>query len=241
MHTLRFRDPAGAVREGTIKEETISSGGLEYSRTDVEILPPSEPTKLIGVGLNYLDHAAEMDKEPPDRPRLFFMPPSAVAGHGDTIQLPVGKERVDYEAELGVVIGKQCRSVSADDAMAYVKGYTCFNDISNRDDQRIERNYVRGKGFDGAAPFGPYIASPDEVPDDAEITSRIDGDVRQSSSIDQMIFSVPELIEEITTLVTLEPGDVIATGTPPGVGGLVPGNEVEIEIDGIGVLKHSVR
>ncbi len=148
---------------------------------------------------------------------LFLKGPNTLAAHGDTITLPAGKERVDHEAELAVVIGEQCRNVPADEAEDVIAGYTCLNDVSNRDDQREEQNWIRGKAFDGAAPIGPVLATPDELPEDAAISLRVNGDVRQESTIDLMYFSVPELIEEITTYVTLEAGDVIATGTPEGV------------------------
>jgi 2-keto-4-pentenoate hydratase/2-oxohepta-3-ene-1,7-dioic acid hydratase in catechol pathway len=157
------------------------------------------------------------------------------------VPLPAGKERIDYEAELGVVIGEQCRNVSQPNAQDVIAGYTCVNDLSNRDDQAIEQNWVRGKAFDNAAPIGPLIATPEHVPEDATIESRVNGELKQSSSRDQFIFSVPELIEEITTYMTLEPGDVISTGTPAGVGPLADGDEVEIEIEGIGTLRHTVE
>jgi len=156
------------------------------------------------------------------------------------VQLPEDKERIDFEAELGVVIGSQCRNVPADQAEDVIAGYTCVNDISNRDDQRQEQNWVRGKAFDNAAPMGPVLATPDEVPSDASISLQVNGETKQDSTIENLIFSVPELIEEITTLMTLEPGDVIATGTPAGVGPLSDGDEVAIDIEGIGTLSHDV-
>jgi len=157
------------------------------------------------------------------------------------VTLPEGKERVDWEAELAVVIGEQCRNVDADEAMDVVAGYTCLNDISNRDDQDTEQNWVRGKAFDNAAPMGPVVATPDEVPDEASIELRVNGETKQASAIDQFIFSVPELIAEITTHLTLEAGDVISTGTPAGVGPLSDGDHVAVEIEGIGTLEHDVR
>jgi len=139
------------------------------------------------------------------------------------------------------VIDEQCRNVAREDAMDVVRGYTCLNDVSNRDDQNREQNWVRGKAFDGAAPTGPVLATPEEVPEDAEIELRVNGEPRQSSTIDHLIFPVPELIAEITTYMTLEPGDVISTGTPEGVGPLSDGDEVAVEIEGIGTLEHAVR
>jgi len=139
------------------------------------------------------------------------------------------------------VMGQSARNVAADDAMDYVAGFTPLNDLSNRDDQREETNWVRGKAFDNAAPVGPAIAPPEDVPSDADIELRVNGEVRQSSSRDQFIFSVPELIEEITTYLTLEPGDVISTGTPSGVGPLADGDSVAVELEGVGTLEHDVR
>jgi len=167
--------------------------------------------------------------------------PNALASHGDTVTVPAGKDRIDWEAELAVVIGEQCKAVDADDAMDVVAGFTCMNDVSNRDDQDREQNWVRGKAFDNAAPLGPVMATPDEVPADASVELRVNGETKQSSDREHMIFDVPTLIEEITTYLTLEAGDVIATGTPEGVGALADGDTVEIEIEGVGTLEHDVR
>jgi len=241
MKHVRFRDPAGSVRRGTLEDGAVQFGDDSYALSAVDVLPPCEPTKIVCVGLNYADHAEERDKSVPDRPLLFFKTPNTVAADGSTVTLPEGKERVDWEAELAVVIGEQCRNVDADEAMDVVEGYTCLNDISNRDDQDTEQNWVRGKALDNAAPMGPVVATPDEVPEDASIELRVDGETKQASSIDQFFFSVPELIAEITTHITLEPGDVISTGTPAGVGPLSDGDHVEVEIEGIGILEHDVR
>ena len=239
MRTVRFRAD-GAERVGTWTDAGIEWGGSVYDPDDVAILPPAEPTKIVAIGLNYADHAAERDSEIPERPPPFLKPPNTVAGHGDTIRLPAGKDRVDYEAEFGVVIGEQARNVPADEAWDVVAGFTAVNDVSNRDDQDREQNWVRGKAFDGAAPMGPVVADPEDVPADASIELRVNGEVRQSSSRSEFIFSVPELIAEITSYLTLEPGDVISTGTPAGVGPLADGDTVEIEIEGVGTLRHQV-
>ncbi|MFB6308990.1 MAG: fumarylacetoacetate hydrolase family protein [Haloarculaceae archaeon] len=255
MKRVRFRDSAGNVRGGRWTHEDgepvvtaaagpygrIAFGDESFAPEEVEILPPCEPTKIVCVGLNYEDHAAERDSDVPDRPALFLKAPNAVASHGKTLTLPGGKERIDYEAELGVVIGEQCKNVSEADAMDVVAGFTCVNDISNRDDQDLEQNWVRGKAFDNAAPIGPLVATPEHVPEDASVELRLNGETRQSSSRDEMLFSVPELVAEITDYMTLEPGDVISTGTPAGVGPLSNGDTVEIEIEGVGTLRHSVR
>jgi 2-keto-4-pentenoate hydratase/2-oxohepta-3-ene-1,7-dioic acid hydratase in catechol pathway len=254
MKRVRFRDPAGSVRIGEWVGENGSPAGTEtagdggrirfadrtYDPAEVDVLAPCEPTKIVCVGRNYADHAAEMGGDVPDRPQLFLKPPSAVASHGTDVPLPAGKDRVDYEAELGVVIGEQCRNVPESDAPDVVAGYTCVVDVSNRDDQEIERNWVRGKAFDNAAPLGPVLATPEHVPADASVELRLNGETRQSSSRRHLIFPVPELIAEITTYLTLEPGDVIATGTPEGVGRLSDGDEVVVEVEGVGRLRHTV-
>ncbi|MFB6222199.1 MAG: fumarylacetoacetate hydrolase family protein [Haloarcula sp.] len=255
MKRVRFRDTAGNVRGGrwTVEDGEpvvtaaagpygrIAFGDESYDPDEVDILPPCEPTKVVCIGRNYADHAEEMDSDLPDRPMLFLKAPNAVASHGKHLTLPADKERIDYEAELGVVIGEQCRNVSESGAMDVVAGYTCVNDISNRDDQEKEQNWVRGKAFDNACPIGPLVATPEHVPEDASIELRLNGETKQSSSREHLIFSVPELIKEITSYMTLEPGDVIATGTPEGVGPMADGDEVEIEIEGIGTLKHTVK
>ncbi len=241
MRRVRFRDPAGTVRTGEWTDRGIAFGGRRYDPESVDILPPCEPSKIVCVGLNYADHADELGEEPPDRPMLFFKTPNAVAGHGDTIRLLDGGERIEHEAEVGVVIDRQCRNVSAANAMGVVAGFTCVNDISNRDDQAREQNFVRAKAFDNSAPIGPAIVTPDEVPSDAEIRLEHNGDVKQSSSLEQLIFSVPELIEEITGYLTLEPGDVISTGTPSGVGPLADGDTVEVFVEGVGRLTTHVE
>lgn len=254
MYRLRFRDSDGKIRTGewerenddehrSVNAETgrIISSDETFSPDEVDVLAPTEPTKIVCIGLNYEDHAEEQGSDIPERPMLFLKAPNAVAHPGQTIELLPNKERIDHEAELGVVIEEECRNVERDDAMDVVAGFTCVNDISNRDDQRREQNWVRGKAFDGAAPMGPVLATPDEVPADATIELRVNGEIRQQSNRKNLLFSIPALIEEITAYLTLEPGDVIATGTPAGVGPLVDGDTVEVEIEGIGTLSHSVR
>jgi len=245
MHHVRFRDPAGSIREGTYDPETdtVAFAGDEYALDGpaIDVLPPAEPTKIVCIGRNYADHAAELGNDVPDRPLLFLKPPNALASHGDEITVPAGKDRIDWEAEIAVVIGEQCKDVDADEAMDVVAGFTCMNDVSNRDDQNREQNWVRGKAFDGAAPLGPVLATPDEVPADASVELRVDGETKQSSDREHLMFDVPTLIEEIATYLTLEPGDVISTGTPEGVGALSDGDTVEVEVEGVGTLEHDVR
>jgi 2-keto-4-pentenoate hydratase/2-oxohepta-3-ene-1,7-dioic acid hydratase in catechol pathway len=254
MKRVRFRDPAGSVRTGEwidadgtpADTATAGEGGRvrfadrTYDPAEVDVLPPCEPTKIVCIGRNYADHAAEMGSDVPDRPLLFLKPPNAVAGHGSEVTLPAGKDRVDYEAELGVVVGRQCRNLDRSEAMDVVAGYTCVVDVSNRDDQEREQNWVRGKAFDGAAPLGPVLATPEHVPADASVELRLNGETRQSATREHLIFPVEELLAEITTYMTLEPGDVVATGTPEGVGRLAHGDEVVVEIEGVGRLRHTV-
>ena len=253
MKQVRFRDPAGSVRTGEWLDDDgtpattetagdggeIQFGGRTYAPAEVEVLPPSEPSKVVCIGRNYAKHADERDEAVPDRPMLFLKGPNAVASHESEIPLPAGK-RVEYEAELAVIVGEQCRNVDRDDAMDVIAGYTCMVDLSNRDDQDREQNWVRGKAFDGAAPLGPVLATPEHVPEDATVELRMNGETRQSSSRSRLIFPIPDLVEEITEFVTLEAGDVIATGTPQGVGPLSDGDEVVVELEGVGRLRHTV-
>ncbi|MFD1645248.1 fumarylacetoacetate hydrolase family protein [Haloarchaeobius litoreus] len=241
MRRVRFRDPAGAVRYGEWNDGQIEFGDRTFDEDEVDVLAPCEPSKIVCVGRNYVAHADEFGNDVPDRPLLFLKGPNTVASHGSEVTLPAGKDRLDFEAELGVVIGEQAKDVAEADAMDVVAGFTCVNDLSNRDDQNRETNWVRGKAFDGAAPIGPVLASPDEVPEDAAVRSYCNGELRQDSTRSLMIFSVPELIAEITSYMTLEPGDVVATGTPEGVGKLEDGDEVVIEVEGVGRLEHTVE
>jgi 2-keto-4-pentenoate hydratase/2-oxohepta-3-ene-1,7-dioic acid hydratase in catechol pathway len=206
---------------------------------EVQLLAPCTPTKVIAVGLNYAEHAAEAHHEVPDEPLIFLKPPSAVIGPNESIVYPPISQRVDYEAELVAVIGRQARDVSADEALDYVLGYTCGNDVTARDLQRKDGQWTRSKSFDTFCPLGPWIVT-DLDPADLAIEARVNGQVRQQSRTRHMIFSVPELIYHVTQVMTLAPGDVIMTGTPAGIGPLRPGDRVQVEIEGIGVLANSV-
>ena len=241
MHRVRFRDPAGSVRHGTWHDDEITFAGETYDAQEVDLLAPAEPTKIVCVGRNYVEHVEEFDNPLPERPLLFLKTPNTVADPGTTITLPAGKDRIDYEGELALVIGEQCRGVTEADAMDVVAGFTAANDLSNRDDQNVEQNWVRGKAFDNACPIGPVLVPPEAVPKDASLEVRVNGEVRQRGSRDQFIFSIPELLAEITTYLTLEPGDVVLTGTPAGVGALDDGDEVEVDIEGIPTLVNDVR
>lgn len=241
MRLVRFTHPEfpGAVH-GTLVGDTVIAAGKKIPLTTVRLLSPCAPTKIICLGRNYAAHARELGNEVPTRPLLFFKPPSAVIGPEDEIVLPESP-RIDYEAELGVVIKKRCRNVSPKDALNVVLGYTCMNDVTDRAAQKWDTNWVRAKGFDTSAPLGPVIVTADEIDGPFHVTARVNGELRQDGSTADFIFSIPEIIAEITSRITLEEGDVIATGTPPGVGPLHHGDIVEVEIDGIGTLRNRVR
>lgn len=230
---------------GDIKgDRVVVERGL-YSDTfllrDLEILPPTEPGKIICIGLNYIDHARELSMPLPKNPLIFLKPPSAILGHNGKIQYPEQSDRVDYEGELAVVIGKQCRNVNRSDAGEVIMGYTCFNDVTARDLQKEDGQWTRSKSFDTFAPFGPFITDPELDVSDLFIRTRVNGKIRQDSMTSNLIFKVPQLIEFISHIMTLEPGDIISTGTPPGVGELQKGDEVEVEIEKIGILKNHVE
>lgn len=200
---------------------------------------PVKPSKILGVGLNYRAHAAEMKKPLPDEPLFFLKPPSALIGVGAPIVRPRGYQRMDFEGELAIVIGRRARRVPRERALDYVRGYTCLNDVTVRDLQIKDVQYTRAKGFDTFCPVGPCVAEGLD-PASLGLVTRVNGQVRQNSSTADLIFDVPTLIEAASRFATLEEGDLITTGTPPGVGPLVAGDRVEIEIAGIGVLWNPV-
>ena len=201
---------------------------------------PDRPSKIIGIGSNYRKHAAEMGRELPAVPKIFLIAPSALIGPGQAIEIPPGTDRVDHEAELCVVIGRRAKSVSVEDALSYVRGYTCANDVTARDLQRKDKVFARAKGFDTFCPVGPRVVEGLD-PSDLRVTCRVDGELRQDGRTSDMVFAVPEIIAFVSDVMTLEPGDLICTGTPAGVGRLEPGQTVEVEIEGIGVLSNPVR
>ena len=198
------------------------------------------PSKIICVGRNYAAHARELGNELPKNPLLFFKPPSALIGGGEHIVLPPVSSQVEYESEIGVVIGKRARAVAAADAMEFVQGFTCANDVTCRDLQKPDGQWGRAKGFDTFCPVGPRIAEGLDWRG-LEVIGRVNGVERQRAPASEMIFSIPVLIEYISGIMTLEPGDLILTGTPEGVGQLAPGDVVEVEIPGVGILSNPVR
>lgn len=207
----------------------------------VRLLPPCAPTKIVCVGRNYLEHAREFGNEAPAEPLIFLKPPSSLIASGDAIVYPSLSERVDFEGELGIVIGERARNVPRDKALDYILGYTIVNDVTARDLQKKDGQWTRGKGFDTFCAVGPCLVSKDDVDFKAlRVRTFLDGELKQDGSVQDMIFPPDVIISYITSFMTLEPGDLIATGTPPGVGPISPGSTVRIEIDGIGVLENPV-
>jgi 2-keto-4-pentenoate hydratase/2-oxohepta-3-ene-1,7-dioic acid hydratase in catechol pathway len=205
----------------------------------VRLLAPLLPGKIICVGRNYAEHAKETGSEVPTTPLVFLKPPSAVIGPLDTILMPPQSQQVDHEAELVVVIGKTARWVPPEEAFNYVYGYTAGNDVTARDLQRKDSQWTRSKGFDTFCPLGPWVET-DFSPVDALITCHVNGELRQMASTRDMVFHIDQLIAFISSIMTLEPGDIIMTGTPAGISPLHPGDTVVVSIDGIGKLQNSV-
>ncbi len=252
MHIVRFRhNPGEPAHWGWVREEMVGLlDGSPFSlfRREspafplgrVEMLPPVEPGKIICVGRNYAAHAAEHEAEVPDLPLLFLKPPSSVIGHRQTIRLPAQSTQIEHEAELAVVIGEGGRWIAPDVADRHILGYTVANDVTARDLQRRDGQWTRAKGFDTFCPLGPWIET-EFTPADALITCSVNGQLRQMASTRDLVFPVRQLVAFISSVMSLAPGDVILTGTPAGVGPLVDGDEVEIEIENLGRLSNPVR
>ncbi len=198
-----------------------------------------KPSKIIGIGSNYRRHIEEMGRSIPLQPKMFLMPPTALIGDGEPIVIPPGTERVDHEAELGVVIGRSMTRVSAQDALAYVEGYTAVNDVTARDFQRADGVFARAKGFDSFCPAGPRVVKGID-PFNARVRCYVDGVLRQDGNTGDMVFDVPTLLSFVSHVMTLNPGDLVTTGTPMGVGPIEPGQVVVVEVDGIGRLENPV-
>lgn len=227
------------ILQGTFFEDPIPTGE-EVPFDDVRLLAPVLPSKLVCVGRNYEAHAAEFDLDVPEEPLLFLKPSTAVIGPHDPIPLLPVSRRVDYEGELAVVIGRIARDVRAEEAFRVILGYTCANDVTLRDLQKKDDQWARAKGFDGSCPFGPWIET-DLDPTDVRVETRLNGEIVQAGQTSDMVFGVAELIEYVTSFMTLLPGDAILTGTPQGVGRLSPGDVVEVEVDGVGTLSNPVE
>ncbi|MBP1747494.1 MAG: 5-carboxymethyl-2-hydroxymuconate Delta-isomerase [Deltaproteobacteria bacterium] len=198
------------------------------------------PSKVVAIGLNYRDHAKELNMDLPEYPLIFLKPSTSVIEHGDDIVFPAQTEELHYEGELGIVISQRAKDVPVSEADMYIEGFTCANDVTARDLQRMDGQWTRAKSFDTFCPLGPRIVK-DRDPGALRITTRVNGQIRQQSTTANMIFNVYELVSFVSGVMTLLPGDVIITGTPPGVGPLNPGDTVEIDIENIGILKNKVR
>jgi 2-keto-4-pentenoate hydratase/2-oxohepta-3-ene-1,7-dioic acid hydratase in catechol pathway len=219
----------------------VERGDYSELPAGARLLPPCAPSKIVCVGRNYAEHAKEMNMEIPSEPTIFLKPPTSLIAAGDPIIYPRLTERLDYEGELGVVISRRARKVKAADAQAYILGYTPVNDVTARDLQRKDGQWTRGKGFDTFCPVGPYIVPRDEVDAGAlRVRTFVDGEKKQDAAIAEMIFNVNDIIAFVSAFMTLEPGDLIATGTPSGVGPLQPGSKVRVEIEGVGALENTV-
>ncbi|MGB9202208.1 fumarylacetoacetate hydrolase family protein [Methanobacterium sp.] len=226
-----------AIKSSNIdKLESLGS----YNFEDINVSVPISPSKIVCVGLNYTDHAKELDMDIPEEPIIFIKPSTAAIGHCDNIIYPNNSTQVDYEAELGIVISKEADHVSSNDASDYIGGYTVINDVTARDLQRKDVQWTRAKSFDTFAPIGPCIET-ELDPMDQNITLKINSKFKQNSNTKNIIFDVYELIEFISNIMTLKAGDIISAGTPPGVGPMNVGDTVEVEIEGIGILKNFLK
>lgn len=210
-----------------------------YSLSEITFLPPCVPTKIIAVGLNYFDHVNEVQMKIPDEPLIFMKPPSTLIAHNDNIIYPKMSKQLDYEAELAVIIKNKIKNIELEDVFENILGYTCFNDITARDLQKKDGQWTRAKSFDTFAPIGPFIST-ELNPDNLQIKLYKNGQLMQNSSTGNMIFKVDKIVSFISKIMTLFPGDIIATGTPSGIGQLEAEDKVEVEIEGIGILRNTV-
>lgn len=252
MRFVRFSTKSFEPRYGWVMGDKVGliEGNLfgEYRRLDatidlnsIRLLPPSVPSKIICMGRNYVEHARELGNAVPETPLIFLKPPTAIIGMEDTIILPPQSNQVEHEAELVVVIGKTGRWIAVEEAQQFIFGYTIGNDVTARDLQKKDGQWTRGKGFDTFCPIGPWIDSELDVTDTL-ITCKVNGELRQMASTREMVFSIPQIITYISSIMTLNPGDLIFTGTPSGVGPIEDRDEIEIEIEGIGRLRnHAAR
>lgn len=236
-------DADGRVIKGVTDGESVrGADGNAYALNKVRLLPAVSPSKIVCVGRNYAEHAKELGNEVPQEPLIFLKPPSSLNAHGAAVVYPVLSQRVDFEGELGVVIGRRARKIKSADYLKYVAGYTIVNDVTARDLQKKDGQWTRGKGFDTFCPVGPWWVPKEEVEfDSLRVITRVNGEVRQDAPVTEMLFSVGVILDYISQFMTLEPGDLIATGTPPGVGPLNPGDSVQVEIPGLGILENSIE
>lgn len=217
---------------------SVSEDAVPFENVTVEV--PSEPTKIVAVGLNYSDHAKEFGGEQLPDPIIFLKPTTSLLPHGGAVICPKSSERVDYEAELAVIIKKTAKNVSAEEAKNYIFGYTCANDVTARDLQKKDGQWTRGKGFDTFCPVGPTVET-DITPDNLDICLTLNGETKQEGNTNMMMFSCAELVSYISGIMTLLPGDIIITGTPAGIGPMKPGDSVSVTVEGIGTLTNPVE
>lgn len=220
--------------------ETQEAGEQTVPLTEVALLPPTYPTKAVCIGLNYRAHAMELKYDLPKEPLMFLKPSSSVLPPNEAVIYPPLTENLHYEGELAVVIGSVAKNVAVEDADKVILGYTCANDVTARDLQQQDGQWTRGKSFDTFLPFGPWIETELDL-DDARITTTLNGEIKQDSNINDLIFKVPELVAKISAVMTLYPGDIILTGTPSGVGPMQEGDVVTIAIEGIGELANTIK
>ena len=240
-HSVRIgRLEGDGVRDmGTDLFAHLQVFGQTHTLDQVKLLAPLVPRKIVGIGNNYFEHAREMGHEPPAQPDIFLKPGTAVIGPDDAIEIPAVSQQVELEAELAVIVGRTLRDATVEEAAIAVLGYTCINDVTARDLQRSDRTWARGKGHDTFAPLGPFIAT-NLDPGNLLIESYVNGVRKQYARTRQMLQNVPQLLSYISSIMTLEPGDVVATGTPAGVARIQPGDVVEVVIEGIGSLRNPV-
>ncbi len=217
----------------------LKTRSTRYSRASVKLLAPCSPSKVVAVGLNYRDHARELELPVPETPIIFLKPPTAVIGPGDAIRYPETSSQVDYEAELGIVIKDRTKDIRPEEARRHILGFTCANDVTARDLQKKDGQWTRAKSFDTFCPIGPWIET-DLDPGDVLVESYLNGEQRQSARTSQFIFNADYLVSFISQVMTLYPGDLIITGTPAGIGPMKPGDTIEVRIEGIGSLINMV-
>ncbi|MDT7782799.1 MAG: hypothetical protein QOF58_1218 [Pseudonocardiales bacterium] len=249
MRIARIAHPQGVAFVAVHGEEaaeiaehpfgTPTFTGRKWPLADVRLLAPILPTKIIGIGRNYADHAAELGNEVPAEPLVFLKPNTSVIGPNVEIKIPAASQRVDFEGELAVIIGQPCREVPKAKAMSVVMGYTIANDVTARDLQKKDVQFTRAKGFDTFCPMGPFIETEFD-PSDVRVVTEVDGEVKQDGRTSLMVHDIPALIEYVSGVMTLLPGDVILTGTPAGVGPMAAGQTVSVTVDGLGTLTNPV-
>ncbi len=237
-------DPHPAIQRGLFTDagDILAQSGQRFPLASVRLLPPVSPSKIVCVGRNYADHAKELGNAVPEEPIIFFKPPSSLNAHGRPVRYPAISQAVSFEGELGLVIGKRARNLKAEEAFSCIAGYTIVNDMTARDLQKKDGQWTRGKGFDTFCPVGPWWAPAEELEfEKLRVVTRVNGEVRQDGPVTDMLFNPGATLQFVTQFMTLEPGDLIATGTPPGVGLVQPGDRMEVEIPGLGTLENTVE